>query len=57
MSTTFRRLAYVIIKPRINDKKFRNTEKKNRKWNVLLNKESCANGISLRVVTRIALLD
>lgn len=28
MSTTFRRLAYVIIKPKINDKKFRNTEKK-----------------------------
>lgn len=57
MSTTFRRLAYVIIKPRINDKKISKYRKKNRKWNVLLNKESCANGISLRVVTRIALLD
>ena len=35
-----------------------NTKKKTiGNWNVLLNKEFCTNGISLRVETRIALFD
>ena len=42
---------------RVKDKKCLNTKKKNRSWNVLLNKGFCANGISLHVETRIALLD